>query len=188
MNRADASWRTTAGATLVFGLALVLVLIPAMPARSAVPEAQVKAAYLYKLASFVRWPASALTDPTAPLRICVAGRPDVYAVVEVLTRGQEASGRRLAAESIDPSRPETAARCQILFVGQGNGSARALLAQAAQLPILTVTDRGRGTRGGIIEFVMAEGNIRFTIHRRAAEARQLSLSSKLLAVAASVEP
>lgn len=177
-----------ARAALAFGVVLILVLAPTTPARPAVSGAQVKAAYLFKLASFVRWPASALPDPAAPLRICVAGRSDIYGMVEVLTRGQEASARRLTAESVDPAKPETAVRCQILFVGQGEGAARALLAQTAQLPILTVTDRGRGTHGGIVEFVPVDGNIRLAIHRQAAEARQLALNSKLLAVAVSVEP
>jgi hypothetical protein len=180
-------WRSGTGAAMVLGFVLLSVALT-FPARSAVSEAQIKAAYLYKLASFVRWPASTLADPATPLRICVAGRPDVYAVVEVLTRGQVASGRRLAAEMIEPTRPGAVAHCQILFIGQGEAATRTLLAQVAQLPVLTVTDRGRGTRGGIIEFVLVEGNVRFAIHRQAAEARQLTLSSKLLAVAASVEP
>jgi hypothetical protein len=169
-------------------IAAALALAPAAPTHAAVSEAQVKAAYLYKLASFVRWPPSAFADQAAPLRICVAGRNDVYGVVEALTRGQMASGRQLAAESIDPAHPETAADCQILFVGRSEAAARTLLAQAAQHPVLTVTDRSTGTRGGIIEFVPTGGNVRFSIHRQAAEARQLVLSSKLLAVAASVEP
>jgi hypothetical protein len=160
----------------------------ATAAQAAVSEAQVKAAYLYKLASFVRWPPTAYTDPAAPLRICVAGRNDIHGVVEVLVRGQDASGRHLAAEQIDPAHPERAGRCQILFVGRGDAASRGLLAQAAQRPVLTVTDRNAGTRGGIVEFVVAGGNIRFAIHRQAADARQLTLSSKLLAVAASVEP
>jgi hypothetical protein len=169
-------------------LAAALALAAAAPTQAAVSEAQIKAAYLYKLASFVRWPPSAFTDQAAPLRICVAGRNDVYGVVEALARGQQASGRQLAAASVDLAHPENVASCQILFVGRGDAAARALLAEVAQRPVLTVTDRSAGARGGIIEFVPTGGNVRFSIHRRAAEARQLVLSSKLLAVAASVEP
>ena len=101
---------------------------------------------------------------------------------------KRASGRQLAATSIDLAHPESAAGCQILFVGRSDAAGRVLLAQAAQRPVLTVTDRSAGSRGGIIEFVPTGGNVRFSIHRRAAEERQLMLSSKLLAVAASVEP
>lgn len=172
------------GAAITAGLALALSPWPAIAAS----EAQVKAAYLYKLASFVRWPASAFADDAAPLRICVAGRADVHHAVEALARGQQASGRALAAALVEPTRAAAAADCQILFVGHSDAAARALLAQAGQRPVLTVTDRNAGTRGGIIEFVRAGGGIRFTIHRRAAEMRDLVLSSKLLAAAAAVEP
>jgi hypothetical protein len=184
LKQARAFLRTSTGAAIVAGLACAA----AAPAEARVSEAEVKAAYLYKLASFVQWPPTAFADATAPLRICVAGRSDIYDVVEGLTRDQEASGRRLMAQAVDAAKPETAAQCQILFIGRGEAAARALLSQAGQRPILTVTDRTGGTRGGIIEFVVADGNIRFSIHRRAAEARQLELSSKLLAVAESIEP
>lgn len=173
-------------AEAVFALALALAW--ASRAEAAASEAQVKAAYLYKLASFVRWPTTAFADPATPLRICVAGRGDVHAAIEALARGQEASGRTLATALVDPAHGETAADCQILFVGQNDTTSRALLGQAGPRPVLTVTDRSLGVRGGIIEFVRVGGSIRFVIHRRAAEVRQLLLSSKLLAVATSVEP
>ncbi len=178
-------WRVFACAK-IFGTALVLMM--AAPALSAVSEAEIKAAYLYKLASFVRWPDSAFVEPAAPLRICIAGRPDVYHVVDGLTRGQDAAGRHLSAESVNPARPDTVAHCQILYLGEGETAVPAMLAQIAQAPVLTVTDRAGGTHGGIIEFVLVGGNIRFTIHRQSSEVHQLVLSSKLLAVAVSVEP
>ena len=55
-------------------LALVLSLSGwAFPAFAAPTEAEVKAAYLYKLASFVRWP----DGGAGAFRICVAGRSDI---------------------------------------------------------------------------------------------------------------
>jgi hypothetical protein len=182
---------TERNAWLRIGMAvLVIVVFAALPgpALSEESEAQVKAAYLYKLASFVRWPADAYPDDQAPLRICVAGRDDIFAVVDTLVRGQQAAGRALQAERIDPAYPEAALHCQILYIGQGDAMARPLIAQIGDRPVLTVTDRSAGAHGGIIEFVLAGSNIRFSIHRGAAEARQLELSSKLLAVAESIEP
>ena len=43
------------GHAVLLALAALLV-VWAAPAGGATPEAEVKAAYLYKLASFVRWP------------------------------------------------------------------------------------------------------------------------------------
>lgn len=167
-------------------LAAALLFSLAHPASAALSETQVKAAYLYKLASFVRWPPVAFADPAAPLRICVAGRADIADLVANLARGQQAAGRHLAAETVDLTRPDATVRCQILYLGN-EASARALAATIAHQPVLTVTDRTGGSRGGVIEFVLNDGSVRFAIHRQQAEARQLALSSKLLAVAQVVE-
>lgn len=171
--------------TALFVVGAMLSSAPVFPDS---PEAQVKAAYLYKLASFVRWPAGAFADDQAPLRICVTGRDDVFTLVDALVHGQQAAGRPLQAERIDATHPDATLHCQILYIGQGDAIARGLITQIGDRPVLTVTDRDAGARGGIIEFVLAGGNVRFAIHRAAAEARKLELSSKLLAVAESVEP
>ena len=165
-----------------------LFILGAPSAEAATREAEVKAAYVYKLASFVRWPDDAFRRSEAPFRICLTGRDDISAVVEALARGQKAQERPIAVTRIDPARAEAAVDCQILFVGRGEAAARALLRALGRRPILIVTDRSGGTRGGIIEFMLQGGKVRFAIHLEAAKARQLELSSKLLAVAQSVEP
>ncbi|MDR2857610.1 MAG: YfiR family protein, partial [Novosphingobium sp.] len=176
----------SAVALVIVGLGGFVALSATGP--SADSEAQVKAGYLYKLASFVRWPADTFADGQAPLRICIAGRDDIFMATRALVHGRQAAGHPLRTERIDPAHPETAARCQILFIGQEGPAARRPIAQAGDRPVLTVTDRSAGVHGGIIEFVRAGDNVRFAIHRKAAEARQLELSSKLLAVAELIEP
>src|SRR3546814_17794068 len=57
----------------------------------------------------------------------------------------------------------------------------------AARPILTVTDRSKGVAGGMIEFVMQGGRVRFQIDERAARASGLRISSKLLGLAIAVE-
>ena len=171
-------------AAIAFALSNTLTAASA----GATTEGRVKAAYLFKLASFVKWPSDAFGGAGDPLRICVAGRDDVAIVVEALVRGQRAGGRSLLAERIDAQSPEKALRCQILFVGRAEPAARDLLELVDERPILTVTDQSAGSRGGIIEFVSVNGSVRFAIHRDAAEARRLILSSKLLSVAESLEP
>ena len=176
MNRRRLLLSTAATATL----AAACTTLAFTPAHAAVSEAQVKAAYLYKFASFVRWPPAAFTAPAAPLRICIAGGGDIHGIVAALARGQQAGGRPLAVEAIDPARADGVARCHLLYAG--SGGSRALLDEAAKHPILTVTDRGTGGRA-IIEFRPSAGSVRFQIDRRLAQQRQLVLSSKLLAVA-----
>jgi hypothetical protein len=155
-------------------------------ASAATPEAEVKAAYLYKLASFVRWP-----DEDAfggAFRICVAGRSDVAGVLVQLVRGQQVAGRPVAVEQLTFAQADRARTCQVLFVGRGATAAHAMLSAARGQPVLTVGDRNNGTRGGVVDFVLRDGRVRLAIDRGAADDQHLELSSKLLDVALTVVP
>jgi len=154
-------------------------------ARAQTPEAQVKAAYLHKLASFVRWPAS--DRRAGDFRFCVAGRSDVAAVLRDLVRGERVAGRPLEVVTLTADQQDRARTCHVLFLGRGPETARALISAAAREPVLTVGDRNGGTRGGVIDFVLRDGKVRFLIDRELARRQELELSSKLLDVALAVE-
>lgn len=49
--------------------------------------------------------------------------------------------------------------------------------------MLTVCDRSGGTRGGVIEFVLRDGRVRFAVNRSLADRRRLELNAKLIEVA-----
>ena len=148
-------------------------------------EAQVRAAYLFKLASFVRWPEGAAGGA---FRFCTQGRSDVAAVLAQLTRGQQVIGKRIELVQLGARAIEQVKGCQILFVGRAPEAGRALIAAAGRAPVLTVTDRDGGTHGGAVEFVVVDGKVRFAVNRAEAEQRQLELSSKLMDVAVEVNP
>jgi hypothetical protein len=152
-------------------------------ADSATPEAEVKAAYLFKLASFVRWPGD---DGGGSFKFCIAGRDDVAGVLQQLVRGQQVGGRALAVAQVTASQADQAKDCQVLFLGRGPETARALLSATRGLPVLTVGDRNNGTRGGVVDFLLRDGHVRLAIDRGDADARHLELSSKLLDVAVAV--
>ena len=164
-------------------LALVVLLsLWAFAAPAATPEAEVKAAYLYKLASFVRWPNA--NGVEGAFRICIAGRGDVAGVLGQLVRGQQVGGRPIAVEQLTGTQTDRAKDCQMLFLGRGSSSP--LFAATRGLPVLTVGDLNNGTRGGVIDFLLRDGRVRLAIDRGAADARHLELSSKLLDVAVTV--
>jgi len=173
-------WRGLAA----LALALSVAVLPVPAGAVATPEAQVKAAYLYKLASFVRWPDSA--TPDGRFRLCVSGRSDIASVLEELVRGHDVAGQAIDVQQLTSSQADLAKACQVLFLGRGADSARSLLAATNGLPVLTVSDRDNGTRGGVVEFLIREGRVRFAIDRRLASARGLELSSKLMDVAVTV--
>jgi hypothetical protein len=151
---------------------------------AATPEVEVKAAYLYKLASFVRWPAGA---GGGSFKFCIAGRDDVAGVLQQLVRGQQVDGRALSVAQVTASQADQAKGCQVLYLGRGPETAHALLAATRGLPVLTVGDRNGGTNGGVVDFVISNGHVRLAIDRGDAASRHLELSSKLLDVAVAVD-
>jgi len=168
-------------------IAVVAFLVAvAGPLGASTLEAEVKAAYLLKLGSFVRWPAPPQAGPY--FRICIVGRSDVAEALARLAHGQQVEGRAIAVTRMDLGQVSNANGCQILYLGKGAQSAQAYLADTAGAPVLTVTDRHGGTRGGVIEFMQRDGKVRFAIDRGAAAARHMELNSKLLSAAAEVTP
>lgn len=164
----------------------ILLAASAAPAFAATPEAEVKAAYLYKLASFVRWPGEGGSDPT--FRICISGRADIAGVLAQLVRGQQVAGRAVAVRQLTSAESSRARDCQVLFVGLGAATTRTLFAAVRGRPVLTIGDRNHGTSGGVIDFVLRDGRARLAIDRGMAHGQHLELSSKLLDVAVAVTP
>lgn len=168
------------------GIAVIAGLIqPAAAAQSAtVPlEYAVKANYLYKFAPFVTWPDKAVA-PGAPFTICLLGETGFGPVLDEAVRGESVNGHPVAVRRLDPSAP--IAPCQILFVGRSGQAGTQALRSAATYPVLTVTDRDHGLGGGMIDFVLRRGRVRFAIDAAAARSSGLQISSKLLALAVSV--
>jgi hypothetical protein len=162
------------------GLGVLLLLEP-QSAAAAMSEAQVKAAYIYKLASFVRWPEGA--GAAGEFRLCISGRRDVVAVLQELARGQRIDGQPVSVHRLDGGGGGQAKSCQVLFVGHGGQDSANLLSATETSPVLTICDRSNGTRGCVIEFVMRDGKVRFTLDRARADRRRLELSAKLVDVA-----
>lgn len=166
---------------------LALVLIGAAPigAHGASLEAQVKAAYLFKLASFVRWPQPLGGGDS--FKICIAGRNDIVGLLTAFADNKQIESRPVAVTQVGSAQAQQVAGCRMLFVGRGAKSADALIAATNGGPVLVITDRTEGTRGGVIEFLEQGGKVRLAINQRQATARKLALDSKLFNVAAEVE-
>lgn len=165
------------------GIAALGIVLASAPASAASPEARVKSAYLYKLASFVRWP-----DATrgGEFRLCVAGNNEVALALRSLVSGERVLGLPVTVATLDPKAPAQARNCQVVYVGRGREAARAIMGAVDGLPILTIGDRNAGSDGGVIDFVVRDGKVRFIIDRGFARKQRLELSSKLLDIAVEV--
>ncbi len=169
---------------LLGGLVCVAGVVP--PPEAGAQKASredVQAAYLYNFGKFVRWPENA---GRGPIEVCVAGDDPFGQTLGRLVAGEQTNGRSFEVRNLD--RPEGAGECAILFVGRGDKAREdAFLGAVAGKPILTVGDAPDFlTRGGMIQFLMVEDHVRFSVNLEAATRCGVGLSSQLLKVAVAV--
>jgi hypothetical protein len=173
-------WRQIALALTEAGLWLGLV---AGAAAAPSLEYAVKANYLYKFGPFVTWPSSAFAGPASAFNVCIVGEDPFGQALDDATRGQAVDGhpvtvRRMAAVANNPD-------CHVLYIGRAGPQKPAQVLQLMHgQPVLTVTDDG--VDGGIVQFVLRDGKVRFGIDAGAAQASGLIISSKLMSLAVPV--
>ena len=144
-----------------------------------------KAAFLPRFARYVSWPAPASPPTGAPFQLCVVGRDPFGPLLDQAASTELIDGHAVAIRRMASA--DRAAGCQLAFV-QGatpQDTARMLLALHNQA-ILTVTDARAGPQRGMIHFTIVGGRVRFFIDDAEAAGRGLSISSRLLALAAGV--
>ncbi|HEU4619796.1 MAG TPA: YfiR family protein [Gammaproteobacteria bacterium] len=180
-----------AGALVAAALAgIAVVKRPALAQTSApthAPERSIKAAYLYKFAGYVDWPASRFRSNEAPILIGVAGDAALAEELGRISAGRTIAGRSILAREINAD--DAIDELEVLFVAGPDSSAlERLLAAAAASPeaILTVTETERLPDGSVINFVADHDRVRFEVALQAAEREGLKLNSRLLAVASRV--
>jgi hypothetical protein len=146
-------------------------------------EDRVKAAYLYKFAGFVEWPAKSFVRPDTPVTIAVIGADPVVMELNQAVVGRTVNDRPITVKRLRAG--ESLAGVHVLFIGKAESGRLNQLAQAAQSrSILTVTDsEGALAQGSMINFVVADRRVRFEVALDSAEKSGLRLSSRLLAVA-----
>ena len=145
-------------------------------------QIDVQAVYLFDFAKFVRWPEA---DHGA-LTICVAG-PKVYTdTLTRLVKGEQINSRPLAVRAVQT--PEDEADCAIVFIeNAAKDHTDGLLAATAGKPVLTVSDiPGFLDHGGMIQFLVIDKRVRFSVDLRPAVHSGIGLSSELLKVAVNV--
>jgi len=166
-------------------LACGLQLAAAQP-QPAASAAEVKAAFLLKFAGFVEWPADTFRQPDDPLVIGIAGDDEIATHIEQLVAGRRIEGRPVVVQRLPDAGPFTGVH--ILLLGRRSDSRLRDLTAAAAGPILVVTQQPGALRlGSVINFSTEGGRVRFAVSLASADARNLKLSARLLAVAQSVE-
>jgi len=151
-------------------------------------ESGVKAAFLYKFANYIEWPANAFTSPTAPLVIGVLGADEIAGELDRIVPGRNVNGHPVNVKRLKSG--DGAAGVHILFVGKEQGGGAATVRAAREQGALTVTESERGleTTGSAINFVTAGERVAFEVSLDSAEKSGHRISSRMLAVAKRVVP
>ena len=162
MNGASHTRRLTASFRIRGIAALTAALLLAAPAvraadLSALAEHQIKALYLFNFTRYVEWPADSFSTVGDPFTIAIFASPEISEDLREITRGKRVNGREILVQSFDED--GIAKGCQMIFVGDMD------------------------TRGGIVNFVRRDNNVRLEINLDAARNARLVISAKLLAVA-----
>jgi hypothetical protein len=145
-------------------------------------ELKVKAAYLYKFASYVTWPDTAFPAPDSPLVIGVIGADPLAQELERTVAGKTINSRVITARKI--RRGESLAGVHMLFIGNiDRGQLHELLAETQGLPILTVTQSTDALALGSMINLVADDKIHFEVALAPVEQSNLKISARMLTAA-----
>jgi hypothetical protein len=148
-----------------------------------VAEPAVKAAFLYKFAGYVEWPAPA--QPDAPFVFATVAADEVASELAKILPGRAIAGRPAVVRRIREG--DSLDGVQMVFIGRQAKDARAAIRAAQRQGALSVTETDLEA-GGVINFVVADDRVAFEVSLDAAERGGHRISSRMLAVARRVVP
>jgi hypothetical protein len=147
-----------------------------------VTEVTLKGAFLFNFTRFTEWPADSL-PAQATVSACVLGDRAVGDAFARQVKGKQVAGRNVNVTIVDSN--STLPVCHLLYLSGISGARLGeIVSNLLESPVLTVSDAEEFTkRGGIIQFFVESGKMRFRINARSAKRARLLLSSRLLALA-----
>jgi hypothetical protein len=168
---------------LLAWMALMLGANLGFGGESSLTKYQVEALFLLNFAKYVDWPVGAFTNAAAPITIDVLGTDPFGDDLQHTVEGKTLNGRPFVIKHLDSI--SGLSGCQILFISDSEASRMVdILGRVGTLPILTVgEDELFARNGGVIHFLLKNGNVRLEIDLAAAKKAGLTISSRLLAVA-----
>jgi hypothetical protein len=166
---------------LFAGMLAFAVSASAGAQRVEAPEASVKAAFLYKFAGYVEWPARGGASAGEPFTIGVVDAPAVADELERLVPGRSIAGRPVAVRRLH--RADSMKGVQLLFAGGADPDPDAIRAAQAQGALVVTESRNGLASGSAINFVMAGDHVGFEVSLDGAERSGLRISARMLAVA-----
>jgi hypothetical protein len=175
---------------------LITILVLLLPGSALIARAQdssvsseylVKAGFIYNFANLVQWPQTAFAQPDSPIVIGIFGEDRFGAIIDRVLEGKKVNGRGFVVRRLKAV--TDLKDCHIVFV---SSSELVHLAEAIQVvkgvPTLTIGEvPGFAKLGGIINLVIEDNKVRFEVNVDAAKGADLTISSRLLALARIVQ-
>jgi hypothetical protein len=177
-------------------LLLALVILPgfqflelraddsgATPARAR--ESTLKAAFLTEFTRYVTWPTNRFAGPDSPVIIAILGRDPFGQELDELA-ARKNGGRPIEIRRV--ATPTEASECHVVFIGRREKEhEEEWLTSLSRVPVLTVGESGRTiSHGGILEFVVINGFVRFEANWAAMQTSGIRLRAQLLDLARKV--
>ncbi len=163
-------------------LLFVWLLLPLDPGRAQEEskEYQLKAAFLFNFAQFVKWPSGAFAGADVPFDIGILGDDPFGSALEETIQGETIENHKLRVirgRTLDDLKD-----CQLIFICKSEeGHLPQILSQLDSKPVLTVSEVDDFAKnGGDIDFYLAGGKVRFEINPQSAQRCGLKISSQLL--------
>lgn len=169
-------------------LAACVVFLAAGAGPALALEYSIKAAYLYKLAEFIEWPAASFASPTSPLEICVVGINPFDAVLATAAWARQIRNHPVVVRHL-PEMDDTVA-CHVMYIaGSPQEPVAELLERVRGKPLLSVTDDANDPESkGVVHFVLYQNKVRFEIDDALAALAGLRINARVLDIAVSVNP
>jgi hypothetical protein len=166
---------------LKFAVVLGVTFILALPGQ--IDEYQVKAFFLYNFARYVEWPTETFKTANDPIVICILGQNPFGGSLEQAVAGKVLGARPFVVRQISEIPPGSS--CHILFVNSSERRRfRSMAGRLKGSAVLSVGETpGFTADGGVVNFKLENGKVRFEIDVEAAGREHLRISSKLLSLA-----
>ena len=139
-----------------------------------------EARFLFSFAKFTEWPNRKFTQPDSPLVIGIVGNDPFGDLITEAVADQRYNDRTVIVRHVEEVGEWR--KCHILFISRSEtGRLGYILNQVKGDNVLTVGESDKFiSDGGIINFVMVGGGLKFEISNKAAKHASLKIDSRLL--------
>ena len=167
----------------IAGLSVLLfAAIVAPRGAHALPEPQIKAAFIYRFTQFVTWPDDAFAGKDEPFIVATVGDDSLTATLQQVMAGRVVNGRPIVV--VHFASVDRIEHCHLLFVpASQQRTAPAILAKDGNAPVLTVGDGDEFmNQGGAIRLFVEDSRMKFEVDPDVLGAAGLKAGAQLMKV------